>query len=224
MDLSGKILKAIEEKQSKEHRNYIGCSSIGNPCNRALWYAYHDAPSVEDKPQIKISFEIGKRLEDMILDYIEDAGIKVIRPHETNHWLLCRDSEITQFQGHMDAVLVLNDESVVLEIKTAKSSRFQLFVKNGLKKWSQEYYAQMQSYMGMRGYSKGVMLAVNKDSSELHHEWVDFDSYFYNELRAKAESIHEAEEPPERINKNSTYFMCARCRYKDTCFFPGLGD
>lgn len=223
MDLTAKILKGIEEKQSKEHRAYIGCSSIGHPCSRYLWYAYHNAPSIDDKPSIKISFDIGKRLESMILDYIEEAGITVIRPHEANHQLLCRDNEIPQFQGHMDAIIVVEDEYSVVDIKTAKSSQFQAFVKKGLKAWSPIYYAQIQSYMGMRNYKKAVIVAINKDSSEIHHEWVDFDSYFYNELRAKAASIHEAEEPPERINKNPTYILCSRCKYKDTCFFKGLG-
>lgn len=221
MDLSSMILTAIENTDNKQARQYIGSSSIGHPCNRYLWYAYHNAPSIDETPVTQISFEIGRRLENMILDYIEKTGINIIRPHETNHNLLCRDNEVPEFQGHMDGVMVIDNEPCVLEIKTAKSTSFQNFVKKGLEEWSRQYYAQLQSYMGMRGYKKGVLLAVNKDTSELHHEWVEFDSYYYNNLVDRAKNIHQSEEPPIRINKNPTYYLCARCKYKDTCFYEG---
>ena len=121
MDLSAKILEVIEKESSNQHRNYIGCSSIGHPCQRYLWYAYHNAPAKEDPPTLKISFEIGRRLESMILDVIEKTGVGVIRPNEFNHQLLCRDNEIPEFQGHMDALICADNETYVLEIKTAKS-------------------------------------------------------------------------------------------------------
>lgn len=224
MDLSALILESVEQKHKNEIRNYIGCSSIGHPCSRYLWYSYHNAPSSSEQAQTLLSFEIGKRLEDMILSCIEDAEIKVVRPNHFNHHLMCRNNDVPEFQGHMDAVIIVNDEPTVLEIKTAKSTSFQNFVKKGLKEWSPQYYSQLQSYIGMHGYKKGVLLAINKDTSELHHEWIDFDEYHFNELKHKAQAIVSAQEPPLRINKNQTYYICSRCKYKDTCFYPGLGE
>jgi len=219
MDLSGLILSAIEKRANDPHRAYVGASSIGNPCVRALWYSYHGAPSGDFSPTIRATFDVGKRLEGLMLDYIDLAGIKVILPDEMNHYLFCVDAEIPKFQGHMDALIVVDGEECVLEVKTAKNARFQALKKKGLREWSPGYYAQLQSYIGMRGLKRGALLAINKDSSELHHEWVDFDSYFYNELRAKAQTVIDSEEPPERINKSPLYIVCARCNYKDTCFF-----
>ncbi len=219
MDLSNLILQAIEKRDRDPHRPYVGASSIGSPCSRAIWYSYHGAPSKDFSPTTHATFDVGKKLEDLIISYVELAGLQVIRPHEMNHYLFCCDSEVPKFQGHADALLVVDGEEVVLEIKTAKNSRFQAFKKKGLKSWSPEYYAQIQSYIGMKGLQRGVVLAINKDTSELHHEWISFDSYLYNELRAKAQAIIDAEEPPERINKSPMYIVCSRCNYKETCFF-----
>lgn len=223
MDLSQLVLETVESSHTPEIRRYIGCSSIGHPCNRYLWYAYHSAPGQEESTELLLSFEIGKRLEDMILSYIEETGIQIIRPNKFNHGLLCRDNEIPEFQGHMDAIITISGQECVLEIKTAKSTSFQNFVKKGLQQWSSQYYAQLQSYMGMKNYTKGALLAINKDTSELHHEWVDFDHYYYNELREKARNIYLSEEPPNRINKNETYYLCARCKYRKTCFNQSVG-
>lgn len=221
MDLSALILESIAKREPDPWRNYVGCSSIGNPCPRAIWYGYHNAPSVDFSSTQKTTFDVGKKLEGMIMDYIEDAGIKIVRPHESNHYLYCFDKDNPKFQGHLDAVIMDGDEACVLEIKTAKSSRFQQFVFKGLQEFSSAYYSQLQSYIGMMGYKRGVILALNKDSSELHHEWVEFDPYHYSELCAKAEMIVSSDEPPERLNKNPTYYICASCRYKKTCFFDG---
>lgn len=221
MDLSAKILETINKREKKEHRNYIGCSSIGNPCSRAIWYSFHNAPSLDYTATTQTTFDVGKNLEGMILDYIEEAGISLIRPCQENNWLYCFDKTNPKFQGHMDAIIYYPDykSPAVLEIKTAKSSRFQSFQKKGLKEFSLTYYAQIQAYIGMMGYEKGVLLALNKDTSELHHEWVDFDPYCYAELQRKAEIIESSEEPPDRINKSPFYYICTRCNYRDTCFF-----
>ena len=93
----------------------------------------------------------------------------------------------------------------------------QKFQKHGLRLWSDAYWAQIHSYMGMSGYKRAVLLAMNKDTSELHHEWVDFDLAFYKELRMKALAISTIGEPPERINRSAYYYLCQNCQYKGIC-------
>lgn len=218
MDLSSIIKTQIEMNQSQQKRNYIGCSSIGSSCDRAIWYGYKGYPQSNNTAISLVAFDIGKRLESMVMSYLSSAGLVVIGPSEFNHQLLCSDDEVPSFKGHMDGVIMNGDEPCALEIKTAKNSRFQVFKNKGLKQWSEAYYAQLMSYMGMRGYKKGVLIALNKDSSEFHHEWIDYDEYYYNGLRHKAKIIQDADEPPERINKSPLFVTCSRCSYKDICF------
>lgn len=213
MDLTTIITKAIHDTPSDVPRRYIGASSIGRPCERSIWYGFNGEMGEAVPAGLRTSFDIGKRLELLMLDYVEQAGIAVNRaPHRLH------DLELPIFQGTPDAIItLLDDKPVVLEIKTAKSSSFNRFKNHGLIAWAETYYAQLQAYMGMGGYERGVLLAINKDSSELHHEWVDFDEIFYQELKVKARRIAEATEAPDKINRSPLYFVCRSCPFKVVC-------
>ena len=155
MDILKLINKAVSAANPKEYRQYIGASSIGKPCKRAIWYGYHGAEQKDVSSALQITFDIGKTLEKLLLEYIGLTDLKLEIPLEENKWLFCQDSELKEFQGHMDGLLYLDELSpTVLEIKTAKSSSFQKFVKDGLLKWNYIYYAQLQAYMGMANLNK----------------------------------------------------------------------
>ncbi len=218
MDISALIIKTIAETQPDEPRRYIGASGIGKMCARAIWYGFVGAEQQPVTPRLRTSFDIGKRLEGLILDYMEMAGLRVVRPTMENNRLFYQDSEVPLFQGHADAVLIIpGGECAIIEIKTAKSSSFAQFKSRGLRKWNETYFAQIQSYMGMSGYKRGVLVAINKDSSEIHHEWVEYDDIYYHELRCKAAVISVCEEPPEKINRSPLFMVCNMCPYKRIC-------
>jgi len=218
MDITAIITKSIAEIPPDEPRQYIGASSIGNDCSRAIWYSYVGADREEFPARLRTTFEIGKRLETLPLDYLEKAGFRIVRPAEDNDWLFFHDADILFFQGHADGLLLLENQSpAIVEIKTAKNSSFMTFKNKGLKVWSSTYYSQIQSYMGMSGYPRAVLIALNKDTSEFHHEWVEYDDIFYHEMKMRALSIGSTSKPPDKINRSPLYFICKRCSYKATC-------
>ena len=220
MDILKLINKAVSAANPKEYRQYIGASSIGKPCKRAIWYGYHGAEQKDVSSALQITFDIGKTLEKLLLEYIGLTDLKLEIPLEENKWLFCQDSELKEFQGHMDGLLYLDELSpTVLEIKTAKSSSFQKFVKDGLLKWNYIYYAQLQAYMGMANLNEGILLAINKDNSELHMETVEFDYDYYELLKDKVRTILESKEPPDKINNNSCFIICQRCDFQKICHY-----
>ncbi len=218
MDVSGIISKSLSEKPQDVRRYYIGASSIGNSCSRSIWYGYVGAESISPSPSLRSTFDIGKRLEGLLLDYMEHAGINIIRASKDNDDLFLSDEDVPIFQGHCDAILEMDDgENVILEIKTANTASFSRFKYKGLMQWNEVYYSQIQSYMGMRKLNRAVLLAIDKNTSELHHEWVDYDDIFYNELKMKALAISTIGEPPMRINKNPIFYKCNICSYRKIC-------
>jgi len=218
MNLSNLINNAIIAKPPDEMRNYIGASSIGYDCSRAIWYGLKGYEKNPHNSRTKINFEIGRQLEKFLLDMLVDSGLEVIRPTEENNELYTCDNDIKIFQGHMDGILIFSTgEECVLEIKTAKNANFMKFKKHGLKIWSSIYYSQLQSYMGMSGIRLGALIAVNKDTSELHHEYIQFDQKFYDSLKQKAIDINSHTLPPNRINKNPCFYLCTGCPYKEIC-------
>lgn len=212
--ISKLIDNAVEQSHVGESREYIGSSSIGNPCSRAIWYAYkgHEKKPLTAK-QIR-TFEMGKILEEMIKEQVRLLGFPL---NDGAQFTACYDDDIKIFQGNVDGMLEINGRFVILEIKTANDSNFQSFLKKGLKEWSPTYYSQVQAYMGMKGVDSAYILVLNKNTAELHDEYVKFDDLFYHELKAKAKIISEAEEPPERINKSPLFYMCSMCQYKEVC-------
>ena len=218
MDLTSIITKTIAELPGDEPRKYIGASSIGHDCNRSIWYGYHGADKAGIPARLRTTFDIGKRLETLPLDYLQKAGLNIVRPTKDNKWLFHCDADVHFFQGHLDAVLLLpNEDPIVVEIKTAKNSGFNNFKNKGLMAWSRSYYSQIQGYMGLSGYRRGVLLAINKDTSEFHHEWVRYDDQYYRELKMRALAIGTIDEPPERINRSPLFISCKNCSYKGVC-------
>ena len=225
MDLVKIINDYVESSREEQDRRYIGASSIGHPCRRYIGYRTksNELLEVSDKIDSKmaITFEIGKKLESMLLDYLEKANVNIEKPSKNNNQLELFDADIEQFRGHADGIIHFGTEScAILEIKTAKNSSFERFKSKGLLQWSETYYAQLQSYMGMSKAKQGVLLAINKDNSELHCEWVNFDNGYYLKLRDKAIAIYRSESEPEKVNQSPIYMLCNKCTFKGVCHGP----
>ena len=222
MDFIKIIDDAIAIIPDEEPRRYIGASGIGHDCSRKIWNDYNCIAGKPITPKLRRTFDTGKRLEDMMLDYIELAGFKVIRPEPRSKGIPCNDEEFPLFQGHCDGLLYLTETNVVvLELKTANNSEYKKFVDVGVKAWKPVYYAQVMSYMGMRRLKNSVIIVLNKDNSDWHCEWVEYDDIVYSELRVKAWTIASAAEAPEKINNNPSWYMCQMCKYKEVCHKPG---
>lgn len=227
MDLAKIVDEAILQQSKGEPRRYIGASGIGKTCSRAIWYDYHAIEGIPLTAQEERTMEIGRRLEGMVIDYMIAAGFKVEIATQENDYLLVYDNDIDIFKGHMDGLIHISDVFTVgLEIKTAKAERFEKYVKEegGVKVWSPIYYAQLQSYMGMRGLTDFLFCVINKNNSDWRMEWVKYDDIFYHELKTKANMISQMEEAPDKINNSPWYYACQRCRYKKICHSEVKGD
>lgn len=218
MDLVALINDALPSKRKKETRHYVGASSIGRKCDRAIWYSYNNVPCSETPATLQRIFDIGHNLEHLLLEYVEMTGIELEVPSESNNMLFVQDKSVPIFQGHMDGILKLHgDPWAVLELKTANNSNFSIFKKTNLREWSESYFYQIQAYMGMSGLKNSVVLAINKDNAELHHEWIHFDECAYELLKRRASHISESHEPPEKINRSPLFITCKRCQFKEIC-------
>lgn len=208
--LTSRLNKRLAEE--REHREYIGSSLIGGTCERAIWYAYNGFGGEPFSAKQLRTFAIGKALEVSVVNWLRDSGLTVHTGLEQ-----MQDKLLPLFRGTMDGILQHGDCAYVLEIKTANDSSFKQFVKKGLRLWSPQYWAQLQSYMGMSGLQHAVLVCVNKDTSDIHDEVVGFDEMAYEGLRAKADWILSRQEPPKRVNESPLFIACRMCRFKGVC-------
>ncbi len=211
-----------EEIANEPKRNYIGASAIGHPCSRKIWYEFNGYDGEPISEKLRFTFDIGKAIETIITDYLKfHPCISFSQPHEC--------VTIDKFKGSSDAIILFKIfttengsegtlvKKVILEIKTANNASFNKFKKDGLKVWNEQYYAQCQSYMGMSDIHQCILLAINKDTSEMREEWIEYDDIYYQMLKQKAKDIIEAKEAPRRINNSPLFYICHMCKFKNIC-------
>lgn len=210
-----KLSELIEKSQQQAEdlpRDYIGASSIGSDCWRKIWYEFKGVEAESVPARMRRTWAIGKHLEELIVQWLMDAGVTVDTYIPT-----LSASGMPYFQGHFDALFNIEDRQYILEIKTAKDASFKIFESKGVKIWNPQYYAQIQSYMGMSGIFSACILVLNKDNSDISDEIVTFDEAFYEKLKEKAAMIYSAKSEPPRINNSPLWFLCKACKYNKEC-------
>ncbi len=211
-----KLTKRIIKRQEKiedDERDYIGASSIGSDCLRQIWYQFKGIKAEAIPTKFRRTWAIGKRLEGLILDWLEESGLEIART-----WYDLQSKMVPEFKGHLDSVWTKKGEAVaIIEVKTAKDASFKIFVKKGVKVWNPQYYAQIQSYMGMSGIFSTYILVLNKDNSDISDELVEFDPTFYVNLECKALMISKAVVPPPRVHGSPLWYQCKMCKFNKVC-------
>lgn len=210
---------ALEAAQNKEHRRHLGASIIGNPCSRQLWLGFRWCTAVEHKGRLLRLFNRGKKEEDRILEWLQAAGIQIWQ----NDPATGAQFRITGYKGHFGGELdgvgkgVIDGGPYLLEFKTHNDKSFVEMVRDGLQKSKFTHYVQMQMYMGAMKLPQGVYLAVNKNTDELYAETVVYDADTFQAYSKRAEEIIDAPEPPPRISRDPTYYLCKWCEHHAIC-------
>lgn len=202
----------FKQLESKPKRDYIGASSIGNPCERAVWYDFHFPEKGHiNSPTTLLTFRVGEYIESMIISLLRASNALLASQ------VHAESKAFPTFQGNYDAWIELDGEMHVLEIKTASNSNFSQAKSKGVKIWRPQYYDQIQSYLGMSEKQSGILLIVNKDTSEIYEEKINFDKFHYELLVSKAKRLVNTTQVPERINNSPIYYLCKMCKFKEVC-------
>jgi hypothetical protein len=210
------------EKKVDEPRPHLGASEIGRPCDRALWYSFRWATKRKFPGRIKRLFDTGFREEVRFLEELRGIGVEVYECDPTTklqHRFAAVDGH---FGGSCDGIGRGFPEApkawAIVEFKTHGAKSFAELVKAGVEQSKPEHYAQMQVYMGLAELDRALYLAVNKDTDELHSEWIHFDKEAFAALLARAEKIIRADEPPAGISTDPAWWQCKFCDHAKLCF------
>lgn len=216
-----RIFQARQERQGAGNRPHLGCSLLGDSCERKLWYGFRWAKSPNFSGRVLRLFERGQREEEVFVRELVLIGCEV---HE-------RDLEtgeqyrVSAVGGHvggsMDGVAIGIPEAPktwhLCEFKTHSDKYFKQLVKEGVEKSHPKHYAQMQLYMYLGGLKRALYLAVNKNDDDLYAERVRLDEKYAAALVDKAAYIVSATEPPARLSENPAWYECKFCDYSTLC-------
>lgn len=215
-----KIYQAYESDAEEGNRPHLGASLIGHACERYLWMTFRWVDAKKFPGRMLRLFETGQLAEARFTANLRRIGVEV---HDTTpdgkQW---RVSDLGgHFAGSMDGAGRGFPEApktwAVLEYKTHGDKSFNELVKNKVQKAKPQHYAQMQVYMGYTGMDRAMYMAVNKNTDDLYTEWVHFDPVEFAKLKARAERVITANEPPLRISNDPSWFVCKMCDFHEHC-------
>ena len=224
------LLSAIDrmlEAESSESppRDYLGASSVGEPCNRKIWYRLNRPPEVHSALTLR-RFLDGHRTEELITSWLRRLPFIELHTHKVDGTQY--GFEDGKFQGHYDGVIrgipCAPKTWHILEIKCCNETKFKKLKdlvrqdeKTALQKWDEVYYAQAVLYMHKENIDRHYLIAATPGGRELTSVRTNQNREFALQLIDKAHRILKMTIEPARISEKKDFYMCNWCNFKDEC-------
>ena len=228
--------RIIEERENaQDARAYLGVSSIGMECSRALWMGFRwCSRKAFDAVTIR-RFQDGHRSEAIMIERLRAVpGIQLWTTNPTENpvypdeQIACSDIG-GHSRGHLDGIILgliqapktphVWEHKCVNEKKQAKLLKLksEKGEKQALAEWDATYWAQHILYMDYQSLTRGYLTCDSPGSRTTVSVRTDADPVAAMRLKEKARRIITAAEPPERISERPDWFQCQWCDHRATC-------
>lgn len=202
------------EQQIEQPRPHIGCSTLGHPCDRYLWLAFHWAVTPAFPGRMLRLFKRGQDEESSVIKYLTMIGARVQNQQKTvdfgNHVSGSIDGIVTGLPGH-------ELHQVLLEIKTHNKKSFNELEKKGVELAKPLHYIQMQCYMRGLKLTKALYFAVCKDDDRIHAEIITYVPDMASHAIDRGHRIASSARMPEPIAATADYYICRMCDMREFC-------
>ena len=220
------IYHQILRAASPWQRDHLGCSGLGEDCERKIWYSWRWWRPPQFDGRIFRLLRRGEIEEIWICSDLRAAGVTVSEgPSLGKQWTASALGG--HLGGSMDAALLGLKEAPKTwhcgEFKTHNKKSFDDLTRQGVRRSKPVHFAQMQLYCMLFGLSRWAYIAVCKDDDRLYLERGEFDKFFAGELMEKARRIIEASEPPAKISERADYYQCRWCHHREACQLDVIG-
>lgn len=217
---ASQIYQAYENDAEDGNRPHLGASLIGHSCERFLWLTFRWVDAKRFPGRMLRLFETGQLEEQRVARNLRRIGVELHT--ETPDGKQWRVSSLGgHFAGSMDGAGRGFPEApktwAVWECKTSNTKGFKELQDKGLQKAKPQHYAQVTIYMGETGMDRAMYTCICKETDEIYTEWVHFDPVEYARLKARAERVIGANEPPLRISNDPSWYVCKMCDYHAHC-------
>ncbi|MEI7425169.1 MAG: PD-(D/E)XK nuclease family protein [Candidatus Staskawiczbacteria bacterium] len=192
------------QKKRDQTRFYI---TDAGKCPRAVFFKFKNAPREPMDARIMRIFEHGENIHRSIFNILYRLRLGVTTE------VSIPSQEI--ISGRADAILCMNGENYVLDIKSINSM---LFRKLAAPKEDNVY--QLQLYMHYFDIKKGILLYVDKDQQEMKEFFVDYDEVLCKSLLDKFYLLRDQIDSniiPARLADFPKNWQCNYCQFKDIC-------
>lgn len=209
----------------------LRASKAGYPCLRNLFYSVHTPEKGITSPHTQRIFDVGTYLEPLVVEWLRADGWEVTYNQGS------QDAELELFvpleggnlAGHPDCFISKGEmQNVLVDIKTMNDRAFTLWKREGTAKSKPQYVDQLHVYaMGciragipIDPHTLGVV-AVNKNNSDWHIDFFDFDFGRAADIQDKAVAVFTMTEPPEESSPAESW-CCNYCEFSHFCERKGM--
>lgn len=201
----------------------LRASKAGFPCARNLWYSVNGFTETVS-PKSQRIFDVGTALEPVIVEWLRADGWNV----EYNPGSQNAEIEVTvpviggMLAGHPDCIISKGEiQNALVDIKTMNDRAFTYWKRSGSLKTKPQYVIQLHIYaMGLIKQGRDIqrlgIVGVNKNNSEMHIDFFDFDENTCSDILNNAELIMNAKEIPE-YDCPTENWACSYCEYAKQC-------
>jgi len=147
------VYKAREAAQDESHRYHLGCSVLGDDCDRKIWYGFRWVSRPHHKGRLLRLFLRGQREEEVFVQDLKLIGCNVQDIDPATKLQYAVKAVGGHLGGSMDGQATdipgADKTRHILEFKTHGKSSFSKLVSEGVEKSKPAHYVQMQMYMGL---------------------------------------------------------------------------
>lgn len=227
--INGHVDGALQKKRNlQERRPYVGASSIGGACERAIQFEYAGAPREKEIPAETLrKFDFGHMGEELARAWFWDAGFELTTKNQRTGQSFGFSQLDGRFRGHPDGVFIGGPAvfayPALWETKSVGAKTYREVERQGLKKARPSYYAQVavyQAYLDLADHP-AIFTVTNLDSGEQLHLLIPFDAEVAQQMTDRAVRIVQSTEAGEllpRPFKDKTYFECKWCAFATRCW------
>lgn len=228
------VQTAVEARAAADApRRYLGMSSIGQPCERRLWYSFRLAVREQFDAPTLWRFEDGFRCEDVManrLRLVPGVHLRTVDPRTGEQFGFADLGG--HFKGHADGLVTgllqapkalhVWEAKAVNEAKLGKLAKLKAAgEKAALKQWDAVYWAQAVLYMAYADAPRHYLTASSPGAREMVSVRTDSDLDAARRLREKAQRIIAAPEPLPKISADPAWYECKLCPAHALCHGNG---
>ena len=197
--------------QQRERQQFHFYITDAGKCGRSVFFKFKNAPRAKMDARILRIFEHGEYLHRNIFNILYRLKIGV-----TTEVSIPAQALVS---GRADAIICVNNENYVLDIKSINSSIFR-----NLNAPKEENLYQIQLYLHYFNIPKGILLYIDKDQQELKEFIVDYDANLSDLLIKTFEELKlkiEQDKVPQVLSDYPKNWQCSYCQFRQVCDLCG---
>jgi len=200
-----------QQKNREQYHFYI--TDVGK-CPRAVFFKFKNVPREKIDARILRIFERGEALHRDIFNVLYRLRIGV-----TTEVSIPAQEIIS---GRADAILSIDKENYVLDIKSINSMVF-----NKMTEPKIENVYQIQLYLHYFNVKKGILLYIDKDRQDIKEFIVNYDKKLVKSLLDDFKMLKKKIDSniiPARLADYSSNWQCKYCQFRDICSLADNGE